>query len=81
MLDELNRSGMADNRDNAPETIGIFDVFSSTTVDGHIDNIELLMELPDQSSRNIGLKLFKGMRFQKPRLWDIDLLEQEDNAE
>ena len=81
MLDELNRSGMADNRDNAPETIGIFDIFSSTTVDGHIDNIELLMELPDQSSRNIGLKLFKGMRFQKPRLWDIDLLEQEDNAE
>ena len=81
MLDELNRSGMADNRDNAPETIGIFDIFSSTTVDGHIDNIELLMELPDQSSRNIGLKLFKGMRFQKPRLWDIDLLEQDDNAE
>ena len=81
MVDELNRSGLVDNRDNAPETIGVFDVFSWTTVDGHIDNIELLKELPEQSSQNIGLKLFKGLRFQKPRLWDLELLEQEDNAE
>ena len=51
IMDELNRSGVADNRDNAPETIGVIDVYSWTTVDGHMTNIQLLDEVPAAKSQ------------------------------
>ena len=40
VMDELTRSGLADNRDNAPATINIFDVYTFTTADGYVDNIQ-----------------------------------------
>ena len=47
VVDELNRTGMQDNRDNAPESVGVFDIFSSTTVNGNIQNIRFMNEIPE----------------------------------
>ncbi len=38
---ELNRTGCANNRDSAPESVGIFDIYSWGTADGYVDNIQL----------------------------------------
>ena len=40
VMDELTRSGLADNRDNAPATINIFDIYTLTTADGYVDNVQ-----------------------------------------
>ena len=45
-LSELQRAGLADNRDAAPESIGVLDVYSWTTADGYIDNVQVSMEAP-----------------------------------
>ena len=47
VLDELTRSGCVDNRDVAPESIAVFDALSWATTNGHIKNIEFLMEVPE----------------------------------
>ncbi len=44
VMDELMRSGVADNRDNAPETIAIFDIYTTTTADGYVDNIQGVLD-------------------------------------
>ena len=38
---ELNRTGCVNNRDSAPESVGIFDIYSWGTADGYVDNIRL----------------------------------------
>ena len=38
---ELSRTGLADNRDSAPEKVGVFDIYSGSTGDGYIDNIQM----------------------------------------
>ena len=46
LVDALGRAGLADNRNGAPETIGLFDVFSWTSANGSIRNIQLSTEAP-----------------------------------
>lgn len=47
VMDELNRTKSEDNCNYAPDSIGVFDVLSWTTTNGKVENIELLMEVPD----------------------------------
>ena len=46
LVDALGRAGLADTRNGAPETIGLFDVFSWTSANGSIRNIQLSTEAP-----------------------------------
>ena len=48
ILDELDRTGCNNNRDVAPETLAVFDVFGTTTVNGHIQNLQFLNEVPSR---------------------------------
>ena len=43
VLSELNRSGVANNRDKAPTNIGVFDIYSWTNVDGYVANVKFSM--------------------------------------
>ena len=48
---ELTRTGLADNRDSAPEKVGVFDIYSGSTGDGYVDNIQIdvaIEEEPDE---------------------------------
>ena len=67
VMDELNRSGLADNRDNAPETLQIFDIYTLTTADGYVDKIQGIAdeaedpEQPEQPEQPADRgQLFKG---------------------
>ena len=71
IVEQLTRSGCVDNLNNAPETIAVFDVYSWTTADGHIENLEFLMEMPVQRSAKL--------IFRKPR-W-AKLPEQEQDTQ
>jgi len=59
-LSELQRTGQVDNRDAAPENIGVLDIYSWTNVDGYIDNVQLSMEAPsrgEQFAANVGTNI------------------------
>jgi len=59
-LSELQRTGLADNRNAAPENIGVLDVYSWTNVDGYIDNVQLSMEAPSRGEHfaaNVGTNI------------------------
>ena len=43
ILSELQRTGLSDNRNAAPESIGVLDIYSWTNVDGYIDNVQVVM--------------------------------------
>ena len=45
---QLNRTCLVDNRDGAPDKVGVFDIYSGNTGDGYIDNIQLDAELPEE---------------------------------
>ena len=48
ILDALDRTGCNNNRDVAPETLAVFDVFGTTTVNGQIQNLQFLDEVPSR---------------------------------
>ena len=45
---QLGRTGCVNNRDSAPSSVGIFDVYEFGTADGYVDNIQLDVELPEE---------------------------------
>ncbi|MBO5868999.1 MAG: hypothetical protein J6Q54_08830, partial [Oscillospiraceae bacterium] len=47
-FEQLGRTGCLNNRDMAPESVGIFDVYQTGTADGFVDNIQLDVELPEE---------------------------------
>ena len=47
-FEKLGRTGCLNNRDMAPESVGIFDVYQTGTADGFVDNIQLDVELPEE---------------------------------
>ena len=67
VLDELDRTGCNNNRDIAPQTLAVFDVFGTTTVNGHIQNLRFLEEAP----ANMLLKKIQSFLFWKPDLDEI----------
>jgi hypothetical protein len=75
VLDELDRTGCNNNRDIAPETLAVFDVFGTTTVNGQIKNLQFLNQVPAKLVQ----KKFQSILFWKPEL--MDLPEQEADAE
>jgi len=47
-FEQLGRTGCVNNRDSAPASVGIFDVYEFGTADGYVDNIQLDVELPEE---------------------------------
>ena len=45
---EIGRTGLADNRDSAPEKVGVFDIYSGSTGDGYVDNIQIDTVIDDE---------------------------------
>lgn len=81
VLAELNRTNITDNRDNAPETIAVFDVYSWTTVNGHIENLQFLMNVPQKGQAQRDMNVLHSLFWRKPRFWELGLLEQEMDEE
>lgn len=78
IVGELSRSGCVDNLDNAPQTIAVFDVYGWTSVDGHIENLDFLMEAPSQGSQ-MQQRTSAKLIFRKPEF--AKLPEQKEDAE
>ena len=60
---QLGRTGCVNNRDSAPASVGIFDIYSWGTADGYIDNIQLDVDLPESEEPSEPEIVVRGKAF------------------
>ncbi|MBR5570783.1 MAG: SGNH/GDSL hydrolase family protein [Oscillospiraceae bacterium] len=65
-LDELNRTNLNDNRDNAPASVGIFDIYEWGTASGYVDNIQFSAGSNEPETPEI---IIRGDRFDAGAGW------------